>query len=115
MNDTSDMASSLNKNFSKRIKDIKLNSLLEITKAINHNSSTEQLLQILENVLKNELNIGKLVLFSNENGWKCVLKYGVGEEYNDINVDKDLLPIHEISTTNFSEGTLSKTFEIVIK
>ena len=114
MNDTSDMASSLNKNFSKRIKDIKLNSLLEITKAINHNSSTEQLLQILENVLKNELNIGKLVLFSNENGWKCVLKYGVGEEYNDINVDKDLLPIHEISTTNFSEGTLSKTFEIVI-
>ena len=114
MNDTSDMASSLNKNFSKRIKDIKLNSLLEITKAINHNSSTEQLLQILENVLKIELNIGKLVLFSNENGWKCVLKYGVGEEYNDINVDKDLLPIHEISTTNFSEGTLSKTFEIVI-
>ncbi len=114
MSNTSDMSSPLNKNFSKRIKDIKLNSLLEITKAINLNSSTEQLLQILENVLKTELNIGKLVLFSNENGWKCILKYGVGEEEKEIDVEKDLLPIHEISTTNFSDGTLSKTFEIVI-
>ena len=114
MNNDSNMASPLNKNLSKRIKDIKLNSLLEITKAINHNSSTEQLLHILENVLKNELNIGKLVLFSNENGWKCVLKYGVGEEYNDIDVENDLIPIKEISTTNFSESNLSKTFEIVI-
>ena len=114
MSTTSDMSSPLNKNFSKRIKDIKLNSLLEITKAINLNSSTEQLLQILENVLKTELNIGKLVLFSNENGWKCILKYGVGEEEKEIDVEKDLLPIHEISTTNFSDGTLSKTFEIVI-
>ncbi len=80
MNNNSDMASSLNRNLSKRIKDIKLNSLLEITKAINHNSSTEQLLQILENVLKTELSIGKLVLFLNEGDWKCVLKYGVEEE-----------------------------------
>jgi hypothetical protein len=39
------MSSQLNKNLSKRIKDIKLNSLLEITKAINHNHSTEQLLE----------------------------------------------------------------------
>ena len=114
MSNTYDMSSPLNKNFSKRIKDIKLNSLLEITKAINLNSSTEQLLQILKNVLKTELNIGKLVLFSNENGWKCILKYGVGEEEKEIDVEKDLLPIREISTTNFSEGTLSKTFEIVI-
>ncbi len=114
MDNTFEMSSQMNKNLSKRIKDIKLNSLLEITKAINHNFSTEQLLEIFENVIKNELNIGKLVLFSNENGWKCILKYGVGDEYNDINVEKDLLPITEISTTNFSQTLLSKTFEIVI-
>jgi len=70
----------MNRSISKRTKDIKLNSLLEITKAINHNFSTEQLLQIFENVLENQLNIGKLVLFSNDNGWKCILKYGVGDE-----------------------------------
>lgn len=104
----------VNKSLSKRIKDIKLNSLLEITRAINHNFSTEQLLEIFEEVLETQLNIGKLVLFSYENGWKCILKYGVGEEYNDINVERDLLPIEEIGTINFSKKTLNKAFEIVI-
>jgi len=110
------MATPVNKNLSKRIKDIKLNSLLEITKAINNNFSTEQLLQIFEDVLENQLNIGKLVLFSNENekGWKCILKYGVGAEYNEINVERDLLPITEIGTINFSKKQLNKAFEIVV-
>lgn len=104
-----------NKNLSKRVKDIKLNSLLEITKAINNNFSTEQLLEIFEEVLERQLNIGKLVLFSNENdSWKCILKYGVGEEYNDINVERDLLSINEIGTINFSQKKLNKAFEIVI-
>lgn len=104
----------MNKNISKRTKDIKLNSLLEITKAINHNFSTEQLLEIFENVLENQLNIGKLVMFSNDNGWKCILKYGVGDEYNDINIERDLLPIKEIGTINFSKKRLNKSFEIVV-
>lgn len=105
----------VNKNISKRIKDIKLNSLLEITKAINNNFSTEQLLQIFEEVLEKQLNIGKLVLFSNENeSWKCILKYGVGDEYNDINVERDLLSIKDIGTINFSQKRLNKAFEIVI-
>ncbi|HEX8514735.1 MAG TPA: PP2C family protein-serine/threonine phosphatase [Bacteroidia bacterium] len=110
------MSTPANKNLSKRIKDIKLNSLLEITKAINNNFSTEQLLELFEDVLENQLNIGKLVLFSNENekGWRCILKYGVGTEYNEINVERDLLPIKEIGTIDFSKKVLNKSFEIVV-
>lgn len=110
------MTSSTNKSLSKRIKDIKLNSLLEITKAINNNFSTEQLLEIFHDVLENQLNIGKLVLFSNENenGWRCLLKYGVGHEYSEINVERDLLPITEIGTIDFSKKKLNKSFEIVV-
>jgi sigma-B regulation protein RsbU (phosphoserine phosphatase) len=105
----------VHRNLSKRIKDIKLNSLLEITKAINNNYSTEQLLELFEDVLENQLNIGKLVLFSNENsGWRCILKYGVGSEYNEIDVERDLLPIKEIGTINFSKKQLNKAFEIVV-
>src|SRR3954462_14100145 len=96
-------SASTNKSVSKRVKDIKLNSLLEITKAINNNFSTEQLLEIFEEVLEKQLNIGKLVLFSNENdSWRCILKYGVGHEYNDINVERAPLPIRDIGTINFS-------------
>lgn len=108
------MAIQSNKNSSKPIKDIKLNSLLEITKAINHNFSTDQILAIFKEVLETQLNIGKLVLFSSDNGWKCILKYGVGDEYNDINIERDLSPIDEIGTINFSKKTLNKSFEIVI-
>jgi len=102
------------KSLSKRVKDIKLNSLLRITKAINNNFSTPQLLEIFQEVLEKQLNIGKLVLFSNENGWKCILKYGIGDEYNDINVERDLLSITEIGTIHFSQLGLSNAFEIVI-
>ncbi len=109
------MASQQNKNSSKRIRDLKLNSLLQITKAINNNFSTDRLLEIFKEVLETHLQIGKLVLFSNsQNGWQCILKYGVGDEYNNINVERDLLPIQEIGTINFSEQTVNKSFEIII-
>ena len=109
------MSSQINNNSSKRIRDLKLNSLLQITRAINNNFSTDKLLEILKEVLETQLKIGKLVLFSNsETGWHCILKYGVGDEYNNINVERDLLPIKEISTINFSEVKLNKSFEILI-
>jgi sigma-B regulation protein RsbU (phosphoserine phosphatase) len=98
-----------------KYKDLKLNLLLEVTKAINNNLSKEGLLKIFEDFLRSELNIGKLVLFANENGkWNCILKYGVGSEYNQIDVGKYLLNISEITTIQFSSEALNKSFEIVV-
>jgi sigma-B regulation protein RsbU (phosphoserine phosphatase) len=97
-----------------KIKDIKLSSILEVTKAINHNFPTEKLLEIFENVLKDQLSIGKLVLFSFDNGWKCLLKYGVEAEMAGINVDKEFGHIKEISTIDYASAQSNHTFEIVI-
>lgn len=109
------MPASGNKSSSRRVKDIKLNSLLEITRAINNNFSTSQLLDIFKEVLEEQLKIGRLVLFSNSEGsWKSILKYGVGDEYNFIDVEKELFPIKDIATVNFSEKNLGESFEIVI-
>lgn len=107
------MATSINKRSSPRIKDIKLNALLEVTKAINNNSSTDELLLRFEHVLRNQLNIGKLMLFSNDNGWKCLLRYGVGKDYNKIDFN-ELTKIKEISAIDFSSTGLNNSFEIVI-
>ena len=96
------------------IKDAKLNILLEVTKAINNNFSTQHLLEIYEDVLKNKLNIGKLVLFSYDNKWRCVLKYGVGEEHEKIDVAKEFSAVKEIGTINFQSTELENSFEIVI-
>lgn len=105
----------LARSLSVKYKDLKLNLLLEITKAINNNLSKEGLLKIFEDFLRSELNIGKLVLFSKEEDrWECILKYGVGSEYNQIDVEKYLLNISEITTIQFSSEALNKSFEIVV-
>jgi sigma-B regulation protein RsbU (phosphoserine phosphatase) len=98
----------------KHIQDLKLNALLEVTKAINNNFSTSQLLDLYQDILENRLGVGKLILFSFDVQWKCLLKYGVGKEFNHIIFEKELLAINEIETIAFSKGELSKNFEIVI-
>ena len=100
-----------------RIKEFKLNALLEVTKAINSNVSTKDLLDIFENIIRLKLGIGKLVLFSHDGKiWNCLLSIGVDEEVSNINVDKEFKDIKEISTidVNSSKDALHKSFEIVI-
>jgi sigma-B regulation protein RsbU (phosphoserine phosphatase) len=98
----------------KRIQDLKLNALLEVTKAINNNYSTSQLLDLYQEILEDRLGVGKLVLFHYDNGWTCILKYGIDAEFNHIVFEEELLLIREIETITFSKGELSKSFEIVI-
>jgi sigma-B regulation protein RsbU (phosphoserine phosphatase) len=98
----------------KNIQDIKLNALLEVTKAINRNSTTAKLLDLYQDILQNRLGVGKLVLFSNDDRWNCILKYGLPEEKAKIDFEKELLNITEIETITYSSGKLSKNFEIVI-
>ena len=98
----------------KHIQNLKLNALLEVTKAINNNFSTPQLLDLYQDILENRLGIGKLILFSFDTDWKCLLKYGIDKNFNHFNFEKELLAINEIETIAFSKGQLSKNFEIVI-
>lgn len=102
------------KSKSSAVKDVKLSALLEMTKAINNNLSTSQLLDIYQEILENRLSVGKLVLFSYDTEWTCILKYGIGEDFNHIQFEEELLNIKEIETISYSNGNLSKRFEIVI-
>jgi phosphoserine phosphatase RsbU/P len=54
-----------------------LNSLLEVTRAINKNTPTTTLFQMLEVILKNYLQIGKFRFMIEKNGtFTCIAKYG---------------------------------------
>lgn len=101
-------------NEQKQIQDLKLNALLEVTKAINNNFSTSLLLDLFQEILENRLGVGKLALFSFDNEWKCLLKYGFGKDSPNIQFESELLNITEINTINFGHSELSKQFEIVI-
>lgn len=54
-----------------------LNSLLEITRAINKNTATSVLIQMLEVILQNYLQIGRFrFLIEEEESFICISKYG---------------------------------------
>jgi sigma-B regulation protein RsbU (phosphoserine phosphatase) len=54
-----------------------LNSLLEVTRAINKNTPTPTLIQMLEVILKNYLQVGKFRFLIEKNGaYSCISKYG---------------------------------------
>ncbi len=95
------------------IRDQKLGALLEITNAINSNLSKSKLFAIYEFVLREQLNIGKLVLFLNEGEWDMALKFGTDSDV-DIDVRRDLLPITEITEVNSKVEGAFKEFDVVV-
>ena len=108
------MDKQIKKSSKPRINDLKLSVLLEITKAINSNLSTEELLIKFENFLRNQLNIEKLALYTNEPEWKCIWNYGFNEEIDVINVAEDLLPLKEITSVVTSNNPHFKPFDLVV-
>lgn len=70
-------------------KNIQLHWLLQITKAINYNLPALQLFDIYQSVLINQLKVGKLLLFLNEDGkWNTQLAQGFNKEAVDIDPEK---------------------------
>ncbi|MBN2350841.1 MAG: SpoIIE family protein phosphatase [Bacteroidales bacterium] len=101
----------------KRLKqtNFKLNSLLEITRAINENPTQQDLINRYESLLRKNLNIGKVLVFKFEDEWKCILCSGYSNiSYEEINVERDLIPIDEIKFVSSSDNELLSRFDIVI-
>jgi len=84
-----------------KLLEVKLASLLEVTKAINSNAKTPELLKIYESVLRQQLNVEKLVLYANDGGWKCVLKFGMEATFTPSEVERFLTPLKDITLMNF--------------
>jgi len=62
-----------------------LNSLLEITRAINKNTSTPVLIQMLEVIMQNYLHIGKFrFLLEKDKGYSLISKYGGDIEQSSV-------------------------------
>lgn len=98
----------------KRIHQLKLNALLEVTKQINNNASVEQLFATYKALMTVELSLGRIALFVNDNGWYCALKHGVDHEIENLNVAKELLKFKEISEFNFMNNDGKKSIDLVI-
>ena len=103
----------------KRLKlfSFKLNSLLSITKAINANLSTGDLLQRYEKILREELNIGRVLIYKynyNKEDWEIILQSGCGDEVNKINMKEDIYGHEEIVFVTSSPNPSLRTFDNII-
>jgi sigma-B regulation protein RsbU (phosphoserine phosphatase) len=86
------------KGFAERLKisKFKLDSLLDLTISINANLPTEELLSKYEFILRNNLGIGKILIFKHSGTWECLLNGGFPKHFETIDVESKLLGIGEI-------------------
>ncbi len=98
-----------------QLSNFKLEALLSITLSINENLSTQALLQKYEKIIREDLGIGKVVLFNYNKSWQCLLASGIKDEsYLTIQVETDLLPFRDITNLTVLRNPKLKGFDIVI-
>lgn len=97
-----------------RSRDFKLNSLLEITKAINSNAPVSDILNIYNYVLTEQLGIRKFILFNYQKEWNVLDKVGIKGKVKDIDVEKDFLRFSDITVIESSYKKSLDKFDVVI-
>ena len=67
-----------------KIREGKLNALLDLTKAINANLSNEELFDHYKKVITADLGIAQLALFIKEKNWSCAISAGIEQKQLDL-------------------------------
>ncbi len=94
-----------------KLKQLEIETLLQITTAINTNESTTALFQLFEQTLHEQIGVDKLILFSYSGGWKEVINYGNGKDASLISIEKDLLPFKKLTHLENLNGQKPEYFE----
>ncbi len=102
-------------------KELELNSLLEVTQAINNNLPAESLFRIYEFIMRGQMKIEKLAFFvsnktisNNELSWECACYFGVEDDIKGLDVSKVLLKYKENTVATKASNKLIKQFEEII-
>jgi sigma-B regulation protein RsbU (phosphoserine phosphatase) len=93
---------------------LKLNALLSVSSAINHQESLGGMLKAYEFVIKEQLGFRKHLLLSDYNGWKVFIKSGTKVKTElEINIEH-LLKFKELTFISESNSSLLNEFEAII-
>ena len=94
--------------------EFRLNSLLELTRAIATNQSMEQIVRMFEFVMREQLGFDHFLLFNKENHWSPLLKVGLKSKLKDISVEKELYRFREITVIESSYSAIIDEFDIIV-
>ncbi len=93
---------------------MELNSLLEITEAINNNLPEKALYKIYDFTIRANLNIDKYALYVFEQGWQAKVSYGISVDLKvNGTLPKEITELKEITTINNVEAPFDQ-FKVVI-
>ncbi|MCU0456726.1 MAG: SpoIIE family protein phosphatase [Bacteroidales bacterium] len=87
-----------------KILKFKLESLLDITLSINANCPTEELLSKYESILRENLGIGKILIYKRSETWECLLNGGFPKSMEKIDVESSLLGFEDITYVSADMG-----------
>lgn len=96
------------------LKDFKLNSLLEITTAINSNKNVETITKLFEFIVHEQLGYEKFVLFNKQDQWNCLLKVGYKGKVTGIDIEGELGRFKEITMIESAKSKLLSEFDVVV-
>ena len=96
-----------------KLKDFKLDALLEITHAINARIAVDDLLALYRRVLESDLGIEKLILYHLEGSWKPTLHFGVKGSPPDIQPE-DEAQLFSGGSFNVTSRGKRESFDIAI-
>jgi phosphoserine phosphatase RsbU/P len=103
------------------LKELELNSLLEVTQAINNNLSEDSLYKIFNFTLRANLNIQKLALYvlveeeGNPDHWECKTNFGTEHSFTHVMLNEHFLPILRITKVeDLKDPGLFNEFDTVI-
>ncbi len=97
-----------------KLKEDQLNSLLQVTEAINGNVSARGLLKLYENILVKNLGVKKLAIFIHNMNWMCTNAHGIDRHDAEDLVMKHLLSFKQITYLDKVKHTLSEHFKVVV-
>lgn len=94
----------------------KLNLLLDVAQTVNEDSTVEELMQEFETLLRDELQVGKILVFTlAETGWRCILQCNVADTQRDqIDIEHDLKEMNAIENLALCENKALEGFDAVI-
>ena len=75
------------------VKQNQINSLLEVTKAVNNNYSKHAIFRIFEFILRAQFDVNKILLYSRtakDGEWVCGMEHNAEDAIQKINVERDL-------------------------
>lgn len=95
-------------------KKLQLHWLLQITKAINYNFSTKQLLDVYEHVLHSQLKVEKLALLIRDHNWRCALLYGTDKNFESVDLSGILNELNSATRLENDKERWIRNFETIL-